>query len=85
MLEHKEILVYTIVKADGTFQIVDEDGVPTENKWYAYNNTDSNNKVKLNENTDVIKNFVKVSQSVGKDGISELNFAIKIHRNINYI
>lgn len=77
VLEHKEILVYTIVKADGTFQIVDEDGVPTENKWYAYNNTDSNNKVKLNENTDVIKNFVKVSQSVGKDGISELNFAIK--------
>ena len=77
VLAHKEILVYTIVKADGTFQIVDEDGVPTENKWYAYNNTDSNNKVKLNENTDVIKNFVKVSQSVGKDGISELNFAIK--------
>ena len=77
VLEHKEILVYTIVKADGIFQIVDEDGVPTENKWYAYNNTDSNNKVKLNENTDVIKNFVKVSQSVGKDGISELNFAIK--------
>ena len=77
VLDHKEILVYTIVKADGTFQIVDEDGVPTENKWYAYNNTDSNNKVKINENTDVIKNFVKVSQSVGKDGISELNFAIK--------
>ena len=77
VLEHKEILVYTIVKADGTFQIVNEDGVPTENKWYAYNNTDPNNKVKLNENTDVIKNFVKVSQSVGKDKISELNFAIK--------
>ncbi len=77
VLEHKEILVYTSIKADGTFQIVDEDGVPTENKWYAYNNTDPNDKVKLNENTDVIKNFVKVSQSVGKDGISELNFAIK--------
>ena len=77
VLKNKEILVYTNIHEDGTFDIVDENGNVSDGKWYVYNNEDSDNKVKLDENTDIVKNFIKVSKSTGEDGLAELNFAIK--------
>lgn len=77
VLKNKEILVYTNIHEDGTFDIVDENGNVSDGKWYVYNTENSDNKVKLDENTDVVKNFIKVNKSTDKDGLAELNFAIK--------
>ena len=77
VLKNKEILVYIYVNHDGTFEIVDEDGNQVENKYYVYDTTDPNNKQKIDESTDIIKNFVSVGKSTTDEGIAELDFSIK--------